>query len=250
MALERMTIRISGKQIVQILLWSVGVLTVVGAVAMFVKLLFDRSVYGFMHAFDLSWDGNIPTWYASSSLLLCAILIFIIAYIERTTASRWTRYWFGLGWIFIFLSIDETATIHEQIGAALGTISPTLAGLGGLFNYTWVVFGIAAVTVVTVLYMRFFIDLPKRSRTLFFLAAAAFVGGALGIEMVNAWIADALGDRTIPYVAMTVVEEAFEMIGVLVFVYALLDYMSQRYRIVGVEIIPANSYTTEEEVAL
>lgn len=217
---------------------------------MFVKLLLGRSVYGFMHAFDLSWDGNVPTWYASSTLLLCAVLIFIIACFERARESRWTRYWFGLGWIFVFLSIDETATIHERVGSALNTISPTLEGMGGLFNYTWVVFGIFAVFIVTVLYLRFFFDLPKRSRVLFFLAAATFVGGALGVEMINAWIADSLGDRTIPYVAMTVVEEALEMIGVLIFVYALLDYMSHMYDIVAVEIGLEHSPKAEEEIAL
>jgi len=59
----------------------VASLTLLGAGAMFTKLMLGPSIYGTvihgtMHLFDLGLDGNIPTWYASASLLLCALLLF------------------------------------------------------------------------------------------------------------------------------------------------------------------------------
>lgn len=203
---------------------------------MFIELVYGRSFLGFIHTFDLSGERNIPTWYASGSLLLCAVLSFLVAHTHRKAGSKWTKYWFGLAWLFIYLSIDETATVHERIGAALDRISPTLAAVGGILNYLWVLFGLAAVLIVSLLYLRFFVALPRRTRTLFFIASATFVGGALGVEMVNAWIADTYGGRTVQWVTLTIVEELLEMTGVLIFVYALLEIITKQAHSIRVEL--------------
>ena len=60
-----------------------AVLTVVGEAAMFTKLLLERSIFGFMHLFDLSWEDNVPTWYSSAALLASSVLVFIVANIEE-----------------------------------------------------------------------------------------------------------------------------------------------------------------------
>jgi hypothetical protein len=60
---------------------------------------------------------------------------------------------------------------------------------------------------------------------LFVLAAALYVGGALGTEMVEAVYVEAHGRGTLAREAICCVEELLEMLGVVVFAYALLDYL-------------------------
>jgi hypothetical protein len=211
----------------------VASLTLLGAGAMFTKLILGASIYGTvihgsMHLFDLGLDGNIPTWYASVSLLLCALLLFLIARTLKGGQEKWKKHWYGLGGLFLFLSIDETATFHERAGDALDQLSPTVQELGGFLFYSWVIIGGAAVVLVSLIFIRFTFSLPSRTRTLFVLAAAVFVAGGLGIEMVNAWLHDSVGTNTFAYVTMTVLEELLEMTGVLIFIYALLNVSRTR----------------------
>ena len=208
----------------------VAFLTIVGAAAMFGKVLLGSSIYGSMmhgamHLFDLGLDGNIPTWYASASLFLCALLLFAIARTATGSREKWRSHWYGLSSLFLLLSIDETATIHERAGDALDQLAPPVSDLGGFLFYSWVIIGAAAVLLVSLVFLRFTLRLPKRTRTLFVVAAGVFVTGGLGAEMINAWLHDVYGTNTFAYAAMTVVEEVLEMTGVLIFIYALLDIL-------------------------
>lgn len=69
------------------------------------------------------------------------------------------------------------------------------------------------------------------------LAGACFLGGALGVEMLAAALVDSLGleaqpsgweqrgDFPIEYMWYVVVEESLEMLGVILFIDALLGYL-------------------------
>jgi hypothetical protein len=50
--------------------------------------------------------------------------------------------------------------------------------------------------------------------------------GALGMEMVDGYYASLYGDNNFVYVVLTTIEEFFEMVGIAVFIYALLSYIS------------------------
>lgn len=219
----------------------VALLSVFGAAAMIGKVLLGSSIYGsilhgVMHLFDLGLDGNIPTWYASASLLLCAFLLFAIARTMTGSRKRWTKHWYGLSSLFLVLSIDETATIHERAGDALDQLAPVVSEWGGLLFYSWVLIGLSAVLMVTAVFLRFTLHLPKSTRNLFVLAAAVFVSGGLGAEMINAWIHDAYGTNTLAYAGMTVVEELLEMTGVLIFIYALLNVLRTESELVQIRL--------------
>lgn len=212
------------------LIATVAVLTAAGAASMFLKLMLGSSIYGtvlhgILHLFDLGLEGNIPTWYASASLLLCAVLLFLIG---RTTSSSGTGsnwQWYGLSGVFVLASIDETSSIHEGSGDALNQLVPAAQDLGGIFFYSWVFVGIVVVLLLALIFGHFIFSLPRRTRTFFILAAVTFVGGALGVEMLNAWIHNTRGTETFGYVSMTVLEEMLEMVGVLIFAYGLLDVL-------------------------
>jgi hypothetical protein len=60
--------------------------------------------------------------------------------------------------VFVFLSIDESAAIHEM------AVEPMrrLFNAHGLLYFSWVILGAAFVTVLAILYIRFFS--PNRGR--------------------------------------------------------------------------------------
>jgi len=175
----------------------------------------------FVRRFDFDLEVTIPTWFSSSLLLCCALLLVAITVAQRRAGSRYTIHWALLAAAFFYLSIDETANLHEIL------IVPLRRRLDahGFPYFTWVVPGAVMVGALALAYMRFLLHLDRRSRNLFLLAGAMYVGGPLGVEMIGGAFADCYGLESMRYLAAMTVEEALEMLGCVVFLYALLSYL-------------------------
>ena len=187
-----------------------------------------RSALGVVDAFMLRQEANIPTWFAASTLLVCSILLATIALAKKAQGDRYTLHWSVLALIFLCLSLDETISIHEGWDELVRDV---LAAQGFLFH-AWIILGAAFALTVFLLYLRFLVALPARTRYRFLLAAVIYLGGALGMESFSASVASSDGTRTLLYAMITTVEEVLEMVGVLIFIYALLSYMkSQRVQV-------------------
>lgn len=125
--------------------------------------------------------------------------------------------------VVAYLSLDEATTIHEQAEG----LSDVLEDLGGVLFFGWVLVGGLFVLVVGAAYLPLLRALPKRTRALFLAAGALYVGDALGLELVAGLVADRMADgywSSWQRVVLTHVEELAEMVGVVIFIHALLDY--------------------------
>jgi hypothetical protein len=75
--------------------------------------------------------------------------------------------------------------------------------------------------------------LPARTRRLFLAAGAIFVAGAIGVEAVSGMQASLHGEQNLTYHLVITVEELLEMTGIVIFIYALLDYIGGQLTTVG-----------------
>jgi hypothetical protein len=177
----------------------------------------------FVRIFNINREQSFPTWYSSSMLLLGGVTTAFIAAIKWTHREPHRFYWVGLSALFIYLSSDEGAGLHEYltdpIGEALDTTGPLYFG--------WIVAGIIAVVVIGLLFFRFWLAQDSRTRLLYFLAAGLYVGGGIGVEMVgsNLWYLE--GGSTLAYSTVGTIEELMEMLGAIVFLYAQLQYLAR-----------------------
>lgn len=172
--------------------------------------------------FNLDSEGNIPTLYSSGAELLCAGLLTIIAIARKRQEKREYLYWVGLAVVFLYIAVDDGAAIHENIIRPLRTALHT----SGFLYFAWVIpFGIF-VTVLALIYSRFIFSLPVRTRAMIILAGLIYVGGALGLEMIGGKWATLYGQENIAYELITTCEQSLQMVGILVFIYALLSYIN------------------------
>lgn len=184
------------------------------------RLGHDR-LWGFVYLFDLDREFNIPTWYSSFLLLICSVLLATIAAARKMQADRYTRHWSVLAVIFLYISLDETASIHEL------SIEPLRNALhaSGLLYFTWIVPGTILVSVFVLSYLGFLAYLPAKTRNCFVIAGALYVGGALGVEAVEGRHADYYGTSNLPFALLVGAEESLEMFGLVTFIYALLAHL-------------------------
>ncbi len=172
---------------------------------------------GPLRIFNLNSEMSIPTWFSQTLLLIAASLLFITGY----AATTHRKYWFGLTGIFLYLSLDEGSALHELTDVPIRTFFGIHSG--PLF-YSWVLLFAVIIIALVAIFIRFYLSLPKKTKLLFFTSAALFIGGAIGFEMVGGMLAAENGETDLAYSLAVAFEEYFEMMGVVIFIYALLDY--------------------------
>ena len=220
-----MSIRISPKTVFTNLMFFNIFLLIANVIGIIFKFCFDYStVYGFVPLFDFDTEKNIPTLYSSFALIGCSILLLIIAVTHKRRGSSYLS-WFNLAVIFLILSIDETVCIHERL---LDPIRETF-NTSGLFYYPWVIPYGVAVLVFSALYFRFLINLQKEVMILFIVSGVTYVSGAIGFEMISGLQADLHGTNNLTYSFITTAEELLEILGITIFIYALLIYITTQF---------------------
>jgi hypothetical protein len=219
-----MEIKVEPKQVAIAFLWVAAVLTVINSVLLFFYFyLDDDELFGLIDLFDFAIEGNIPTLYAAVAILFCSALLALITHANWHRPDGRRFYWLGLTILFLFLAIDEGAAIHEAVGSYLERY---LSAKGFLY-YLWVVpYGIATV-VLGLVFLKFVWELPKNTRVRFIVAGVIFLTGVLGIEMLGAREADLHGTETVAYCILYSLEEMLEMLGIILFIYALLSHLAQ-----------------------
>jgi hypothetical protein len=229
----------SARTVTRVLIGAVLFLTFAGLASKGLRWMWgDEGLLAFLSLFYVGKEAAIPTWYSSFTLLLSSGLLAMIAVAKRQQGESYARHWLGLSIIFFFLSMDEVVQVHETLGGAeVQTFLSDSLGLdaGGLAHSLWVIPGAALVLVFVLAYVRFLVGLPRQTRRLFVLGGTLFVLGALGFEAISGLLVSDYGGienwsnkgavPKILFAALTSIEELLEMLGVVVFIYALLSYM-------------------------
>jgi hypothetical protein len=80
----------------------------------------------FARTFNVDEEGNIPALYSTLTILGCAVLLRVIARIEREAGGRWSRQWTLMSIIFLGLAADEfLASTTKSILASISRVSPS-----------------------------------------------------------------------------------------------------------------------------
>lgn len=206
----------------------------------------DGQDYGWTNLFDLDREMNFPTYYSSTMLFMCSVLLGFIASEARRSKRRDLLYWVGLSLIFLFLSVDEYSSLHERLIVPL----QSALNVSGPLYFAWIIpYGIAMVVILLV-FLKFWIRLPPNTRNLLFLGGLLYAGGAIGMEMVGGYYFDLhQGVKDVSYTTITTIEETLELLGIQVLIYALLSHVEREFSNLRVRLSspPMVSYSIQKE---
>ncbi len=208
-------VTVRASQIRRVLLFAVAILAAIGFAVEWIEyraLELDPGIL--VPTFSLSYEGNVPTWFAASLLLCCSLLLAVVAHTSRARV----RHWWGLCLGFAYISMDEAVGVHEAASSWFDT--------DGWLYYGWVIPGTAVVLALAGIYGRFVWELPSEVKTQVIWAGALYVGGALAMELPLGYWAAEYGSDNLGYALIDLVEESLELVGVSLFIAALLDYLS------------------------
>lgn len=160
---------------------------------------------------SLSYESNASTWFASSLLLVCALVAGAIAGLP-TQARRgsWILVTTAFGWA----SLDEAAELHESLGGLFDT--------GGALYFDWVISAAVVLLALAIALWPWLRALPGATRRRMIVAGLVYFGGALVMELPLGWWTDRAGTSGLGYGLIDWVEETMELCGAVLMLRALL----------------------------
>ncbi|WP_299821750.1 hypothetical protein [uncultured Pontibacter sp.] len=202
-------------------LWIITLILIfLGVISMVLKYhLGFPTAKNFVPQFGLEHESNLPTYFSALLLLISALLIWIISNYKNNLNDSFTRNWQVLSFIFLYLSIDEAATVRSLLNNGDITISVTL------------------LCILIPFHIKFLLLLPSDTRNEFLRAATCYVSGALGLEIIEGIYLSNTYHEDFFYGVLLVSEESLEMIGSLLFIKSLLKYLSKVTEYVNIELL-------------
>ena len=182
-------------------------------------LLLEKSgeLMGFGTLIDVDAEANLPTWFASFLAQAAAVVAFAIGENDQRKNRLW---WRGIAGMLFLMGIDEVASIHNMPSRRLGE----LVGVhdGWLMN-AWILPAILLCAGVACCYVRFLTRVPRCMACGFVLAAALYLTGAIGLEIMGSRVEylaagfdyDGRNVYSLDFELIGVAEEAFEYAGML-----------------------------------
>lgn len=173
--------------------------------------------------FSFGDQVNVPTWYSSSLMLLCALLLLLIAWERHHNGDRFARHWAFLSLLFAFLSLNEVVYLHRRLFVFFLYVLP-LPGK----RYIGFLLLVGFTVGLFLAYRKFLAHLPKRILGSFLVTGALYFTAVIidKFDKRDYWqYMAAFGTERSPGL-LTTADEMLELIGVIILIHAVLSYMS------------------------
>ena len=203
-------------------------LSLITAAFLMAHITTQVGIYGFgadkhwLDGLNMDRELNLPTLFSGLLLLMAAMLL---QRLSNAPGKESAADWILLSRIFVFLALDEALQIHEILilPGLRHQVHPALAS-------TWVIpYGLIAVGVLW-RFRHFLSTLPATTSIRFLRAGSIYVAGAIGMEMVGSFAVRSglIRLHSFWYGAITGLEESLEILGVILFLHALMQELVAR----------------------
>jgi hypothetical protein len=191
--------------------------------------LIGAPLYTIEKLFSLDNEPTIPGWYASVKLLLLAVLLAALGN-SIGPASRQGKGLLAAAFVFLVMSCDEAAAVHERVQAMIGNrfladltddnivLAKVVLGLAGL--------GIATAATMLVIRTLRQLSCGKAAFALGFLLLAS---GAFGIDLLQEFFPSSGVEASL----WKIFEETLEMTGVTIMIFGALQALASAPAIIS-----------------
>lgn len=167
--------------------------------------------------FNVAREQSLPTWFASLQAFALAVTAWLL---RRATGHKG---WLWVGAFFLYISIDDAATVHERLGSAADDALSGVALLENWPSFSWQIVVapfLATGLLASVVYI--WTRRPTTSTRLLVVGALAAFAVSQGIDFLegvddlfDGWAEEfGVAEYTVGH-GLRSIEEALEMLGTL-----------------------------------
>ncbi len=177
---------------------------------------------------DIGGEANLPTWWNASLLFTVFVVAVAAAFLPWLSAESGPRdagvrgAWLVIAAAGAYLSLDETAGLHERLATPVRS-----SGLD-LPTYAWLVPGAVIAALGCLILFKAARRLPVPVVRRLAVALACYLTGAIGMEGVNGLFSTRGLDMELVFAAGTTLEETLEMVACVLAITAIVDHLVGR----------------------
>lgn len=160
--------------------------------------------------FEVRGEQTVQSWFSVLILAAAAALAIVLGSRLRSAGSRMAWRWWGIGGALLFASMDEGVSIHELVD------NPDAPA--GATRYAWLLPAIPIVIALALWAFPAIRALPSMIGAMVLASGVIFVTGAAVMEFVGGFFYG----TDLVYGGMAHIEETLEMLGVVLFIEAML----------------------------
>lgn len=237
------TIQLNTKKIIRVLSFCTVILLIINIFLQTLHYAFNIKFRGFSmlrNLFNADLENNIPTIFSYAILLFATLLLAIISIVKKNQKDKNQILWWIITCIFFLVGTDEILGSHELMAISLRKIF----NFSGFFFFAWVIPFAIILFLLSIIFFKFiFLYLPPQTRKKFIIAAIIYIGGALGLEFIGGYFFTNWGGDNLSWIILTTFEEGLEMVGIIYFILALLEYFQNQ---IGQVLLTATSENPAE----
>ena len=175
------------------------------------------------HKFYFDSKFNFPSFFNTFLLLMVSAILY---YVYLSYARKHFREfkWLWLSILFMLMAMEENLSIHFL----LGSFQPDYK--------VWVIPILIALVLLTAYFGRLAYILPQRIAIGFFVSGAVYITGAIILEFIGARVQDTFGQWSLIYAGTSSLEETLEMLGLILFIGYLLEYIKLEFHSVNLTV--------------
>jgi hypothetical protein len=187
--------------------------------------------FGVVPLFNFDREANLPTLFNGLLLAFASWLAFGISGCLKTGGtSRHVLSWKAVGFVLLFMMLDELCRVHE----ALDWILMARLETEGAIAWPWVIPYAVLALCVAGFFLRFFLSLQPKYRWCFAVSAVLYVIGAIGFELLEAAHVEKHGIDSMGFGILYSIEENLEMLAVMLAIWGFMGYAVEHCRGLGV----------------
>ncbi len=212
-------------------------------------LTLDAIVYSFNSLFasdfvdlvDITLEGNLPTWFSSTQLLLVGLCAYLIGQHRRLQNGNGKAIaWFVIAAFFAYMGIDDASQLHERVSTIIADVSlgsnaniPVPDMFRNFPSYYWLILFLPVFASVALFMIVFlFKEFSDREPMQLFLVGITFYVGAVGLDYFDGIDRnyDIIVNNTLFLLddarhVFRAVEEFIEMVGTIFILAAFLQHL-------------------------
>lgn len=197
-----------------------------------------RNLLGFVPFFYLDQEVGITTFFHVSILFMASVPLWFIYLLKKAQLDTYSTRWAILSIGFMLISYDLATGLHRKLTPIMHSLMGSSKSLLlqatinlGIFRYAWVLPYIIIAASCCIYFLKFWLNLPKKTRTNFFVSAVLLLSGALGLELIEGSYTAIHGEENFVYGGILVtIDKSLQMSGIIYFIYGQLEYIADTFK--------------------
>lgn len=197
-----------------------------------------RNLLGFVPFFYLDQEVGITTFFHVSILFLASVPLWFIYLLKKAQLDTYSTRWAILSLGFMLIAYDLATGLHRKLTPIMHALLGSSESLFlqatinlGIFRYAWVLPYIIIAASCCIYFFKFWLSLPKKTRTNFFVSAALLLSGALGFELIEGSYTAIHGEENFVYGGILVtIDKSLQMSGIIYFIHGQLEYIADTFK--------------------